>query len=304
MLGFSNSNDAKAFARNGIDVVFESQGYYGRRPPFPVLAWLPDFQHRRLPHLFPRFQWLGREARFRRILATRRHILLSSKDARSDAEEFYGPIAGDIHVVPFAVRLEQPADFGAGEEARCRYGLPDRFLFLPNQFWVHKNHRLIVDALGLLGEEAPTIVATGNAKDSRVPDLMEQLHARIDALGVSDKFRILGEIPYADTLALNARADCLINPSQFEGWSTTVEEAKALGTPLLLSDIRVHREQAGNGASYFDPADVGGCAAALHAAALGPARGRRDASEHASNEAAQQEFADRLCEACVAASAE
>ena len=36
----------------------------------------------------------------------------------------------------------------------------------------------------------------------------------------------------------------LLNPSHFEGWSTTVEEARALGVPMLLSDLDVHLEQA------------------------------------------------------------
>ncbi|TIP85862.1 MAG: glycosyltransferase family 4 protein [Mesorhizobium sp.] len=54
----------------------------------------------------------------------------------------------------------------------------------------------------------------------------------------------LGLIPYNDVVALIGAADYLLNPSHFEGWSTTVEEAKALGTPMLLSDIPLHREQA------------------------------------------------------------
>ncbi len=49
----------------------------------------------------------------------------------------------------------------------------------------------------------------------------------------------------------------LINPSLSEGWSTTVEEAKSLGVPMLLSDLRVHREQAGDCAYYFDPEAAG-----------------------------------------------
>ncbi len=46
-----------------------------------------------------------------------------------------------------------------------------------------------------------------------------------------------------------------INPSLFEGWSTTVEEAKAIGAPMILSNLAVHREQAGERAIYFDPHD-------------------------------------------------
>ena len=36
----------------------------------------------------------------------------------------------------------------------------------------------------------------------------------------------------------------VLQPSLFEGWSTTVEEAKSIGKTILLSDIPVHREQA------------------------------------------------------------
>jgi hypothetical protein len=38
-----------------------------------------------------------------------------------------------------------------------------------------------------------------------------------------------------------------------EGWSTTVEEAKSLEGPLILSDIPVHRVQASTVADVFDP---------------------------------------------------
>jgi len=48
----------------------------------------------------------------------------------------------------------------------------------------------------------------------------------------------------------------VLNPSLFEGWSTTVEAAKAVGVPLLLSDLRVHREQAPENALFFDPGNV------------------------------------------------
>ena len=55
----------------------------------------------------------------------------------------------------------------------------------------------------------------------------------------------------------------MINPSLYEGWSTTVEEAKSLGVPMLLSDIPVHREQAIGKAQFFDPHSVNDMASKL-----------------------------------------
>jgi hypothetical protein len=38
-------------------------------------------------------------------------------------------------------------------------------------------------------------------------------------------------------------AQAIIQPSLFEGWSTVVEDAKAMNQTIILSDLRVHKEQ-------------------------------------------------------------
>ena len=70
-------------------------------------------------------------------------------------------------------------------------------------------------------------------------------------------------IPYADLAALMQASVALLNPSLFEGRSTPVEEARALGVPLLLSDLAVHREQAGDDAVYFERHSAAALADAL-----------------------------------------
>jgi glycosyltransferase involved in cell wall biosynthesis len=70
---------------------------------------------------------------------------------------------------------------------------------------------------------------------------------------VEDRFLTIGVIAYLEVLALMAGALAVINPSLFEGWSTTVEEAKSMGKVVLLSDIAVHREQAPERGCYFPP---------------------------------------------------
>jgi glycosyltransferase involved in cell wall biosynthesis len=62
-------------------------------------------------------------------------------------------------------------------------------------------------------------------------------------------------IPLSHVYALLRASTAVINPSRSEGWSTTVEEAKSFGVPLILSDIAVHREQTGGAARYFGTDD-------------------------------------------------
>ena len=79
--------------------------------------------------------------------------------------------------------------------------------------------------------------------DRRDPAYFRRFEAELQAQGLQGSYRVLGVIARQDMLVLLAHCMVLLNPSRFEGWSTTVEEAKALGKPLLVSDIAVHREQ-------------------------------------------------------------
>ena len=48
-------------------------------------------------------------------------------------------------------------------------------------------------------------------------------------------------------------AEAVIQPSLFEGWSTVVEDAKAMNQYVIASNIDVHIEQLQKNYSFFDP---------------------------------------------------
>jgi len=239
---------------NRIDLMFESAQFFGWRLGIPAIAWIPDFQHKALPHLFPRVAWWKRELGFRAQVWGHRCIMLSSADANKACESYYPASQGRTGVVRFAV---PPPPFVPIADARGvadGYGLPERFFFMPNQFWRHKNHQLVIEALALLrGRGMPVVVAApGNPSDPRDPGYFDALCEQATKQGVAEDLRFLGLIPYAHVAMLMRAGTALLNPSLYEGWSTTVEEARAAGTPMILSDLDVHREQMGDQATYFD----------------------------------------------------
>lgn len=244
----------REFERHAIEAVFENADFYGWRFPLPCVAWIPDFQHRHLPHMFNQRAYWKRELGFRAQIAGGRTIMLSSNDARTDCETFHPSTRGRIVVAKFAVKPPQ-VQHRIDHNLLEKYRLPVNFIYLPNQFWKHKNHLGVIEALRLLKEANKEVVvaASGNPADPRHPTHYQQLVEIVSRYGLEKNFRLLGLIPFVDVGGLAACCAALINPSLFEGWSTTVEEAKALGTPLLLSDIDVHREQAEVAALYFDP---------------------------------------------------
>lgn len=246
----------QVFKTNQIDAVFENADFYGRNFSIPCIAWVPDFQHRHMPEMFSKWRFWKREIGIRaQFRSSTRTIMLSSDDARNDCHRFYGVPMERINVVPFAVPFGDLPEETEWRQTVAKYDLPDRYLFLPNQFWKHKNHKVVVQALELVKEQAADVVVVvpGAASNPVCVEVFKDIQTRVADSGLEQNFRLLGKIPYRDLICLLSRCTALINPSFFEGWSTTIEEAKAFGATMILSDLAVHREQVTENGWFFSP---------------------------------------------------
>ena len=107
------------------------------------------------------------------------------------------------------------------------YNFTESYFLLPNQFSIHKNHRVVVRALQMLNQAGRIqVLATGSTNDHRHPTYFSSLMEYAKECGVLDNFRVLGPVPFDHLIGLMRHAIAFINPSKFEGLSTTVEEAK------------------------------------------------------------------------------
>jgi glycosyltransferase involved in cell wall biosynthesis len=242
-----------------------------------------DFQHRHLKHLFSTSTFWKRELGYQAQIRSGRQIMLSSNDSRKDCEHFYPRSKGRTSVVRFAVQPPVAIDYSEACAIAETYGLPEHFFYLPNQFWKHKNHRTVIEALHLLKQQGKDVVvaASGQPVDSRHPEHFLELQDLVGSYGLTENFRFVGMVPRDHVFALMRASTALINPSLFEGWSTTVEEAKSLGVPLLLSKLGVHVEQAEGFASFFDAEDPSQLASLLAAQVPLPLERRRQMADAA-----------------------
>ena len=253
--------------RQGIDVMSHS-GPLGRFAHTPAISWIPDFQHVRLPEMFDSRERRLRDRGFRRICRLSDRVLVSSVDALGDLADFDPEALPRARVLRFVADPLPSETLPALAELESEYGFSGPYLHLPNQFWKHKNHSVVIEAVARLRARGMPILvlATGGTRDYRWPGHFEQLIAEIARLGVGDYFRIIGSVPYPHVAALMHHARAVVNPSLFEGWSTTVEEAKSTGARVVLSDLDVHREQDPPDGIFFDRYDPEACAEALHEA--------------------------------------
>jgi glycosyltransferase involved in cell wall biosynthesis len=242
--------------RHRIDVLSHS-GFIGENARIPTIGWIPDFQHKRMPEFFGQKELDARDRHFEQICKYSSCVILSSDAAKRDAEKFYGSYISKFRVLHFVANSMVNSQGSEIKYLEEKYKIHRPYFLLPNQFWVHKNHRTVIEALRILKSENHRILvlATGNTQDYRQPNYFTSLLSLVEDYGLSDFIKILGIIPFNDLVGLMRHSLSVINPSLFEGWSTTVEEAKSLGKQIILSDIPVHREQAPHGGIFFPPKD-------------------------------------------------
>lgn len=256
---------SRLFKKHNIDSIFTNTKYLGWSFPIPLVVWIPDLQHRFLTKLFTTFGFFKREIGFRMQIFASTKVMLSSQDAKMHCERFYPRSIGKTVSIPFAVSPPEPKKIMCARESLVHYSLPDSYFFIPNQFWRHKNHLLVLDALVELRGKGVKVnmVFTGECHDHRSLEYYNEFCHILASYGLQGQVYILGKVPYDDVLSLMISSEALINPSLFEGWSTTVEEAKAYGIRIVLSDLDVHYEQLGGEGTYFDKTDPNSLANAL-----------------------------------------
>ena len=111
------------------------------------------------------------------------------------------------YVWPFTSSLDERAIDPV--DVRAQYGLPEKFLFAPNQFWKHEDHATLFRALTVArgGGYDYTVVCTGAASDYRHPGHYEALRGYVADAGLSGNVRFLGHVPHGTLGQLSASCE-------------------------------------------------------------------------------------------------
>lgn len=238
-----------------LDALFPASGLEYFSGVKRRIFWIPDFQDHFLPHLFSENEIEIRK-KVRSYIAEKGFpVVFSSNDARNHFRMIFPHSESDTFVLKFAVTHPdfQKIDISI---LRNKFGIIGNYFFSPNQFWAHKNHIVVLQAITILKHEMKRpvlVVFSGKQEDYRNPQYFPGLQKYISDNNISDCVKFLGFIDREEQLQIMNNSVAVIQPSLFEGWSTVVEDAKAMGQHVIVSDIPVHREQITENATFFNP---------------------------------------------------
>ena len=262
--------------RCGIDLMlYPVPRTFSFETGLPYVMAIPDLHHRLRPE-FPEVSangtWEWREYLFRNGARYATLLLADSEVGKEDILNCYGPfgVTPDmVKVLPYIPACYLALDAPESERQRVRemHRLPERYVFYPAQFWPHKNHIRIVQALGLLKQERRLkvpIVFCGSYTGEIRERTFQEVMSLSSQLGLEKEIHYLGYVPDEDMSGLYAGAAALVMPTFLGPTNIPVLEAWAFGCPVLTSDIRGIREQVGDAALLADPTSVEAIADGIH----------------------------------------
>lgn len=241
--------------KNKMDILYGVVLTYRHRE-IPSLSWIWDFQHRHLPEMFSLREHLLKNFIFTRTAQVSSRVIVKSEAVGRDFKRFLPRYAHKLRIAKFHNVIPDSCYNMPPKSVLEHYHLPEKFIYLPNQFWKHKNHEMVFEAVKNLKKTRTevTLVCTGVNTDYRHKFYFKNLWQKISDWDMERQVIYLGTVPHEHVMQLIRQSVCLLNPSLFEGFGMTANEAASIGKRMLLSDIPAHREQNVPEAVFFNPA--------------------------------------------------
>jgi len=213
-----------------------------------ITVW--DLCHRDTPE-FPEVnhfrEFESREQLYTKSLKKSVAVLVDSELGKSNIVRRYGVDECRVHVAPFAPSINAFMDNNI--DVKTKYKIDGNYIYYPAQFWSHKNHVYIIDAIAILKQQGINLMAIFSGSNMGNLDYVLDYAKK---LNVSELVKYIGFAPNEEIYSLYKNALAMVMPSYFGPTNIPPLEAFAIGTPVIYSDLDGLRDQVGDGALLCD----------------------------------------------------
>lgn len=194
-----------------------------------------------------------REELYKSTLRKAVAIITDNEYTRKKISQIYGVSPERIHIIPYShvsmVYLASMEKNIRYDDIRKKYSISRDYLYYPAQFWAHKNHVYIIDALKILHSRGLIIDAVFSGADK---GNLNYVLSYAEKVGLKDYVRYLGFVSDEDKYLLYKNALALVMPTYFGPTNIPPLEAFALQVPVIYSDIEGLRDQVRDAALLCD----------------------------------------------------
>lgn len=246
---------AKAMISLNQDIwIFPSQDALTYLMPVPAMGVVHDLMHRyeaQFPEVGAKHIVKGRDYLYGNMGTYAKGIFVDSQVGQQQLYECYGFPSERTYILPYTVVVQSVQHDKS--ELISKYQLPEKYLFYPAQFWAHKNHLRLLQALANLKQVYPeiAIVLAGSPKNG-----YDAVKKQVKALNLEANVKFVGFVPEQDIASFFKYARALIMPTFFGPTNIPPLEAHVYDCPVGISGIYGMQAQLEDAALYFDPKSV------------------------------------------------
>jgi glycosyltransferase involved in cell wall biosynthesis len=210
--------------RHRVDVLYCPFGtLFFASNRIPTVAMIVDTLHRDFPFSLPVESIEWREQQFPKLVSSVDYFQVISRFTAERIRSLYNVPPEQIFITRLPIHGRLTAPIAKREP----------FFFYPANFWLHKNHEVLLVAYQLYlakcsGKTPWDLVLTGYL-DERAR-LLQRMAAD---LGVAAHVKFLGHVPEAELATLYSTASCMVFPSLHEGFGIPIVEAMSFGLPVI-----------------------------------------------------------------------
>jgi glycosyltransferase involved in cell wall biosynthesis len=245
----------KKLIKHGCDVVYfvSPSNLCAGLQQLNYINTLWDLCHRSMPE-FPEVRSFNtffiREDNYKHNFGPALITLTDSKCLSNMASQYYGVELSRFLAMPFSPTpyLDEAVASDANNVLE-KYNLKVDYFFYPAQFWAHKNHIRILQALKILRDTqkwTPNVVFSGKDYGN-----LSYIKKYIKFHQLESQVTIVGFVPAEDLLGLYKSSIAVIMPTYFGPTNLPPIEAWLLGKPLIYSSHLA--KQVSNAALLVDP---------------------------------------------------
>ncbi|MGE4398258.1 MAG: glycosyltransferase family 4 protein [Campylobacterales bacterium] len=191
------------------------------------------------------FEW--REILYSKSLPKAVAVLVDSDLGKDNVVRRYGVDEERVYVAPFSPSSNVLSPHVV--DIKQKYGINGEYIYYPAQFWSHKNHVYILDALKILNDNNVQIYAIFSGSDK---GNLKFVLDYAESLGIKHLVKYIGFAPNDEIYSLYKFALSLVMPTYFGPTNIPPLEAFQVGCPVIYSDLKGLREQVGNAALLCD----------------------------------------------------
>ncbi len=230
---------------------------FGFRNNIPYIVSIPDLMHKYYPD-FPEYSLKEKLRRNIEYKNAAKYSVLTVVDSQQGADDLYNFLKipkENSRIIPYLppgyIYAHKNMNLKIATKILEKYHLPEKFIFYPAQFWHHKNHMRLLQALELIKQKYQIripLVLVGAPQES-----YRKIIKLISRLNLTGQVTHLGYVTNTEIVALYKKSLALIFPSLLGPTNIPPLEAIVLGTPVVCSNIFGMSEQVGNAGLLFDP---------------------------------------------------